>query len=426
MCKFSLLLATGMLIAATTRPAPAAPVHPSAWRNFLSATPRVPECFGVNIHFTQPRPGEMRMLAAAGFHWVRTGIAWNLTELIKGRYDFHPYDQLFVALHRYHMRALETLVTGNGVATGQVRRAFCRGVAAAVRHFRSDGVIWEMWNEPNISWSPRSNVRAYIKLALAVGKTIRRVAPGELYVGPALASAAGSRKFLRRCFQAGLLKYWDAVTIHPYRLSGPETVVPLYRYVRALIARYAPPGRNIPVIAGEWGYPSTSTPTTWTNCTALRQARMLAREFLVNLWHGIPLTMWYDWHNDGTNPKNTEDRFGTVHFAYHAGRNPVYNPKPAYLAARTLATQLAGCRFVKRIKIGGADNYVLLFHGPKGNRIAAWTTSRQEHHVVLPLASGRYRLTNETGTKMRAIVVPAGERGLNLAISHDPKYIKQR
>ena len=31
----------------------------------------VPEGLGVNIHFTDPRPGEMEMLAAAGFRWVR-------------------------------------------------------------------------------------------------------------------------------------------------------------------------------------------------------------------------------------------------------------------------------------------------------------------------------------------------------------------
>ncbi len=419
MRKFPLLLATGILITATALPAPAAPTHSSTW-----PAPRVPQSMGVNIHFAYPPPGEMRMLAAAGFHWIRKGFEWNTTELRKGRYDFRSYDYLLAALRRYHIRPLWILCFGNplydhGLApsTPQARWAFCRWVAAAVRHFRGRGVMWEMWNEPNGSF----NVHAYIKLALAVGKTIRRVAPRELYVGPALAdSAIGARKFLRQCFQAGLLKYWDAVTIHPYRLSGPETVVPVYRHVRALIARYAPPGRNIPVLAGEWGYSSSPA---WTRYNAVRQGRMLAREFLVNFWQGIPLTIWYDWHNDGPDPKNGGDRFGTVHFVYHAGRNPVYDPKPAYLAARTLATQLAGCRFVKRLKIGGADNYVLLFHGPKGNRLAAWTTSRQAHVVVLPLASGHYRLTNETGTKTRTLI--ARDNKLHLSLSHDPEYISQ-
>ena len=429
MRKFSLLLTVGILIIAMANPALAAPVRLPG-RSPAWLTPRVPQSMGVNIHFTYPRPGEMRMLAAAGFHWIRMDFEWNTTELIKGCYDFRSYDYLLAALRRYHIRPLWIMDGynplydhGQAPSTLQARWAFCRWVAAAVRHFRGRGIMWEMWNEPNGNFNPHDyfNVHAYIKLALAVGKTIRRVAPRELYVGPALADTAiGSRKFLRQCFQAGLLKYWDAVTIHPYRWSGPETVVPVYRHVRALIARYAPPGRNIPVLAGEWGYSSSPA---WTHYNAVRQGRMMAREFLVNFWQGIPLTIWYDWHNDGPDPKNGGDRFGTVHFVYHAGRNPVYDPKPAYLAARTLATQLAGCRFVKRLKIGGADNYVLLFHGPKGNRLAAWTTSRQAHVVVLPLASGHYRLTNETGTKTRTLI--ARDNKLHLSLSHDPEYISQ-
>ncbi len=396
----------------------------AAWREFLSATPRVPECFGVNIHFTQPRPGEMRMLAAAGFHWIRMDFGWSATERVKGHYDFRAYDHLLAALERYHIRPLWILDYGNPLydhglapATPAARRAFCRWVAAAVRHFRGHGIIWEMWNEPNSSfWIPRPNARAYSKLALAVGQTIRRVAPRELYVGPAL-GGIDRMSFLHRCLQAGVLKYFDAVTIHPY--MRPETVIPVYRKIKTLIARYEPPGRKIPIISSEWGASSR-----WVKSNDAIQARYLARELLVNLYQGIPLSIWYDWHNDGSNPKNSEDHFGLVYFTYHPGRNPIYRPKPAYLAVRTLATQLAGCRFVKRIKIGGADNYVLLFHGPKGNRIAAWTTSRHAHAVVLPLLSGRYRITNETGTKMRTILARANK--IHLSLSHDPQYIRKR
>ena len=394
----------------------------SARHNFLFH-PRIPHALGVNVHFINPRPGEMRMLAAAGFHWIRIDFGWSATERSRGRYDFRAYDHLLATLERYHIRPLWILDYGNPLyehglapATPAARRAFCRWVAAAVRHFHGHGVLWEMWNEPNGTfWSPRRNVRAYIKLALDVGKTIRRVAPHALYAGPALAGM--DLPFLRKCFQAGLLGYWDAVTIHPYRNGRPESVIADYRKLRAMITRYAPRGKKIPIISSEWGYSSR-----WVKSNDAIQARYMAREFLVNLYQGIPLSIWYDWHNDGSNPKNSEDHFGLVNFTYHPGRTPIYTPKPAYLAARTLATQLAGCRFVKRMKIGGADDYVLLFQGPKGKCLAAWTTSRQEHHVVLPLASGRYRLTNETGTKMRTILAQANQ--IHLSLSHDPEYIQ--
>ena len=43
---------------------------------------------GVNIHFTNPRSGEMKMLAEGGFRWVRIDFAWGPTERERGRYDF--------------------------------------------------------------------------------------------------------------------------------------------------------------------------------------------------------------------------------------------------------------------------------------------------------------------------------------------------
>ena len=36
---------------------------------------------------------------------------------------------------------------------------------------------------------------------------------------------------------------------------------------------------------------------------------------------------WYDWHDDGPDPKEPEHHFGMVAYPYHEGRNPVYDPK---------------------------------------------------------------------------------------------------
>ncbi|MDQ2856965.1 MAG: hypothetical protein M3R68_11595, partial [Acidobacteriota bacterium] len=39
-----------------------------------SSTPIISEGFGVNIHFTDPRPDEIKMLSQAGFRWVRMDL----------------------------------------------------------------------------------------------------------------------------------------------------------------------------------------------------------------------------------------------------------------------------------------------------------------------------------------------------------------
>src|SRR5881296_660171 len=134
----------------------------------------VPAGLGVNIHFTDPRPGEMEMLAAAGFTFVRMDFGWAATERAPGQYDFSAYERLLAALDKHHVRALFILDYSNrlyddGLSphTDEGRAAFARWAAAAATHFNGRGVIWEVWNEPNIKqfWKPQPSAEDYAKLA---------------------------------------------------------------------------------------------------------------------------------------------------------------------------------------------------------------------------------------------------------------------
>ena len=147
----------------------------------------MPEGLGVNIHFTDPRPGEMEMLAAAGFRWVRMDFGWDGTEREKGKYDFGAYDRLMSALDKHHVRAMFILDYSNqnydhglSPCSEEGRRAMARWAAAAARHFRGRGILWEMYNEPNIFfWKPKPDVNQYAKLALEVGRALRAAEPGR-------------------------------------------------------------------------------------------------------------------------------------------------------------------------------------------------------------------------------------------------------
>jgi len=381
---------------------------------------RVPDALGVNIHFTDPKPGEMEMLAAGGFRWIRMDFSWGATEREPGKYDFRPFERLLTALDQQKVRALFILDYSNrhydgGVSphTDEGRRAFARWAAAAVQHFQGRGILWEMYNEPNIGfWKPKPNPPDYVKLALEVGKAIRAAAPGEFYIGPATSQI--DLLFLEECFRGGLLEYWDAVTVHPYRQTGPETAAAEYAQLRRLIAKYAPPGKHIPILSAEWGYS-----VGWGHYDADRQGRYLPRQWLVNLSNDVPLSIWYDWHDDGTNPKDPEHHFGTVAHPYFAGRDPVYDPKPAYRAAQTLAKTLAGCRFNKRLDLGD-DSYVLLFQRDAGDCLAAWTTAAQPRQVRLPLGAGQFQIVGHLGETTSAT---AGADGLELTLTDAPQYI---
>ncbi len=412
------ILAVLLTISLVCRAA-AAPPHPS-----LPATV-VPEGLGVNIHFTDARPGELEMLSAAGFHWVRMDFFWSATEKRPGDYDFSAYDRLLAALAAQKLRAVFILDYGNSlyekdsaVATDAGRRAFARWAAAAAVHFKGHGILWEIWNEPNGGfWKPTPNVADYAALALATAKAIHEAAPGEAVIGPATSGV--DFQFLEGCFKAGLLDWWDAVSVHPYRQSVPESVGADYQKLRELIARYAPKGKSIPILSGEWGYSSA-----WQNFDADTQGQMLARQWLVNLASHIPLSIWYDWHDDGTDPKEPEHHFGTVRNAYHAGGSPVYEPKPAYLAAKTLASVLQGFQFTKRLALGRPEDYALLFGKGDELCLVVWTTSPAPQPVRIPSSLGEFEVVTHLGEQGMPIV--ATGNGLVLTPQSTPQYLIAR
>jgi hypothetical protein len=395
----------------------AAPPHPS-----LPVPGRI-DGLGTNIHFTDPRPGEMQMLADGGFRWIRMDFVWGATERQRQQYDFSAYERLLTALERHQIRALFILDYSNplyeadrSVATEEGRQAYARWAAAAAQRFAGRGILWEIWNEPNIRgfWQPEPNVQDYTAMALAAARAIRDVAPGEAIVGPATSTI--DLRFLEGCFQAGLLEWWDAVSVHPYRRPGPETAAAEYHQLRRLIEQYAPAGKSIPILSGEWGYSSA-----WDGFDEQRQGKLLPRQWLINMAHGIPVSIWYDWHDDGRDPHEAEHHFGTVSYAWHEGRSPVYDPKPAYLAARTLTTALDGFQFDKRLATGHPDDYVLLFRQGQRTQLAAWTLAAEPREISIPSDDGRWEAVSHTGENLGTVT--AGGGSLKLTVSDAPQYL---
>src|SRR5882724_414268 len=391
---------------------------------------------GVNIHFTDPKPGEMKMIADAGFRWVRMDFKWDLTELEHGQYDFAPYDRLMSELDQFNIRALFILDYGHPLFGGwpprrdAARQAFTRWAVAAAKHFQGRGIIWEVYNEPNNSvfWPPKPKADEYIALALGVGRAFRASVPNEKLIGPATAGI--DFKFLEACFKAGLLDYWTAVSVHPYRQTDPEEAANEYCRLRELIARYRTgsgrdgvsvansslPNKDVPIISGEWGYSSA-----WRNISEERQGVLLAREMLTNAANGIPISIWYDWRDDGPDPAEAEHHFGIVRNAYSPGRDPIYELKPAYLAAKTLSGFFNGYKFVERLAVGSNDDYVLVFAKGGERRIAAWTTLPNAHRITIPLQAGQYILTGHLGERLNA--VSTNQSGISIEVSMAPVYL---
>lgn len=385
----------------------------------------VEQSLGVNIHFTDPRPGEVEMIANAGFHWVRMDFKWDLTERARDKYDFSDYDRLLKELDAFKIRALFILDYGNplyteakSVRTPVAREAFVKWAVAAAKHFAGRGVVWEIFNEPNVAmfWPPQPNVDEYKPLAADVGRAFRTALPDEQLIGPATSTI--DFRFLDSCFKSKLLDDWSSVSVHPYRQTSPETAASEYTRLREMIRTYrAGPNQSQPsVISSEWGYSSA-----WPRMNEETQAVMLSRTFLTNVANGIPISIWYDWRDDGNDPNDPEDHFGLVRNSYRSGQTPVYDPKPAYFAAKTFVNVLGGYHFQERLNIGSADDYVLVFSRNGERRFVTWTTAPLTRRVLMKNLTGEYSVLSVTGQSLAGITPISG--ALTLDLTSTPKYL---
>src|SRR5437016_2614736 len=125
---------------------------PQAWFSIANSE-TLEQGLGVNIHFTDPQPGEMKMIADAGFRWVRMDFVWADTERAPGRYDFSAYDRLMQSLDQFRLHALfildyRNVLYDNGAPPRSERaiQAFATWAVAAAKHFAGRGIIWETYN----------------------------------------------------------------------------------------------------------------------------------------------------------------------------------------------------------------------------------------------------------------------------------------
>ena len=425
-----------------------AQIHPAL------PTPGTLDGLGVNIHFTEPQPGELEMIRAAGFRWVRMDLTWATTEPEPGRYDFAKYDSLVAALEKAGLRAYFILDYGHPkfadagdkhpftsrAGTQEFRDAFAKWAVAAVGHFKGRGIVWELWNEPNIAgfWKPKPDVQQYIALAKTVAAALekaglrtksrnfppgtKREAAGECLVGPA--TSVIDLPFLDACFAAGLLDVFDAISVHPYRQGAPESVAEEYRALRLLIRRYCAadalplgtydpsrpnPARRIPILSGEWGW-SAAWPSLGKDEAAREatQAKYLPRMFLTNVANDIPLSIWYDWRDDGDDDKEAEHRFGIVRRKPTGDAKQPFEPKPAYTAMKVMCEELKGMRFNRSLRSMASPSdsnpkapatWLLIFTNKKERTLIPWIRKQEDYSFdfELPASPAKFRATSYLG-----------------------------
>jgi len=379
--------------------------------------PALPNGFGVNIDF-RGQPRDLDMIAEAGFKLIRMDLTWAVIEQDKGIYEFEKlgYDSLTEGCSKRGIRILYILDYGNtlyekgrSVRTQAGREAFAHFAEAAAQRYAGSGILWEIWNEPNIKhfWDSQPSAEDYCKLVEMTAPRIKKADPDGVVVAGATSQIPF--EWLEDCFQRGLLEWIDVLSVHPYRSQAPETVVADYAELRQLVGRYMPGEKQIPIISGEWGYSNLN----WdqTRLSEQEQAEYLARMFLTNLHQGIDISIWYNWKNDGTDPNEREHQFGTVRHDC--------NPKAAYLAAKVLTSTLAGYALDTRLDLGNENDFALRLTKGEREAIAFWTTA-EKHTVTLPVEPTEVTLVGIYGGR---VVINWKTKNLKLRALQSPQYL---
>ncbi len=430
--RFSLSTRSGaFLVAFATCVGIMNPMPDLAGEDFPTLT--IPDGLGLNIHFTG-EPRDLDRIAKAGFGYVRTGIRWGQVEQEKGVYEYGGtgYDALTAGCRERDIHILYILLGRNDLydlGNRKGREAFAAFASKTAERYAGHGILWEVWNEPNHHRFGRifDSMEQYLELTRQVARRVHKADPSGKVVAPATSGIA--LNWLEKAFEEGLLHRIDAVTVHPYRRhEPPESVIEDYRKLRALIQRYAPDGKSIPIISGEWGYPMIH----WddSRLTAGQQAQYFVRTYLVNLHQRVPLHIYYQWKNEATTGPNLGPNSGIV--------QRDLTPKPAYEAAATLTETLAGYRFVKRLDCGDPADFVLKFRKGQKEAVVFWTTGKENQalgawawenpsrgkkrkRIVLPLEPGSGRLVSMLGDREKALTWET--KGVKCVISQSPRYL---
>lgn len=411
----------------------------------------IPMGLGVNEHNLNETPAVLQMIHGAGFQLLRTDLSWSKVETSAGIYDFSAYDTYVANAAAAGLNILFILDYKNPLYDGGYSpytdagdTAFANYALAAVAHFQGKGIIWEMYNEPTGFWTNPNYTQLkadsdadvvaplYSAMANKAGQAIKNTYPNEIVIGPALPWSDSksstyfnnSMSFLQQILQAGVGNYWDAVSDHPYRTVAPEWAFPDMTTIRTKIATYSP-NRALPLVDSEWGYTSTwwdqgTNALTYDQAEVLK-ARRLARAVMVDRMQGFPLTVIYDWMNDGTNTSNQEYNFGLVQQYSWTDPNPTITPLPAYNAIKTLTTIFNGYTYDSRVDTGDSTDYVVKFTNGSQSAWGCWNRDGLAHSVTVPL--GAYVSFTKTGYDGSAVVhSTSGANGVGCTTSESPQY----
>jgi hypothetical protein len=339
--------------------------------------------FGINTflqHEVEPerREEQVRLIAAAGFHWIRQEFPWEDIE-IHGRGDFvdrrndpegidawEKYDHIVALAEEYGLEIIARLsnppawsrAAGDEMgpyAPPDDIQDYANFAAAVAGRYRGQIRYYQIWNEPNIypEWGEQFvSAEDYTELLCAAAQAIREVDPDAVIVSGALAPTMDMTGrdmndyiFLQRMYDAGAGECFDILSVQGYGLwSGPtdhrrQAVIvnyPRNLYIRDIMVRNGDADTPIWISEMNWNAAPEDVEPRYGRVTLDQQARWapIAYQRAEEEWPWIGVVNF--WYFKRASDDWLAERRPEAYFQMMA---PDFTPMPVYEAMQEYTAQ---------------------------------------------------------------------------------------
>ncbi|SEQ89947.1 hypothetical protein SAMN03159444_02757 [Pseudomonas sp. NFACC02] len=338
----------------------------------------------------------LELATAAGVTSVRDDAFWSTAEPTPNQLRIIPQWRAWLnaanALDLSPMVILGYGTSFNGNAkprTPEIKIPYLAYVDYTTRQLGNPVKYYEVWNEWDIEGPSDARLSSdYVTLVKDVAPIIRKNTPQAKVLAGAVTSAGIKGGFVDRMLAAGVLKYADGLSLHPYvHCEGRDHNTPesWINWMRDLDRRFSErAGKPVPLYLTEMAWPSHEG-----NCgiSTQRQSAYLARAyFLARTVPNIKGMWWYDLINDGTANDDQEHNFGLL--------NIDLSPKPAYSTLKAISPYLRDFNYDARNSLQADNVYKLAFSDGRERIIVVWATGRprEDHVTATAMNNGQVRV----------------------------------
>lgn len=288
-------------------------------------------------------------------------------------------------------------------------------VAASVKRYQGRVRLWEVWNEPDLTFW-RGTTEQYIALARVAIEEIRRADPAaRIMTGGFATLEPHHARHLNPDLQVRVMReigpLFDYHAVHEHGAFAEFA-----RIVDGPLAelRAASPAPVPPLFFNE----TAITATRGADSERI-QAEILVKKATFARARGAAGYLWYDLRNDGTDPANPEHNYGLV--------TRDFQPKPAYTAFNTHARDVVPRAGLRQLD-AGRDRWLFL-HGdrpdssPPSLLLVAWNDDPgvKNEQLVLGVPGATRVLRMDLDGNREPLPLVSGN--VTLALSERPCYL---